>query len=272
MIDPGLLGATAAAFALVVAVQRRRLFALHWRPTRDTGAALGAGLLPALLSTAALLAPQGSLAFSLLLWVGIFGFCGFFLPWAWVLFREHRGPAALGLTRERWLPSLLVSTLFAAGSIAGMLQHADLSRHAFSHLLGALLHLHVGGLFELFLYCGFLHLRLRDAFGPLPAIVGSAAIYALWHIGTELPLHADPAGALLMLFVVGLLTHCLFATTYNLLAVYPVFFTAGVMHDFVVNLDLPANIGTTPGWIALGWLLALGVPLALWRASRRRTP
>lgn len=104
----------------------------------------------------------------------------------------------------------------------------------------------------------------------MPAILGSAALYSLWHIGTELPLHADPLAALGMLYVVGVLCHALFATTYNLLVVWPLFFTAGVMHDFVVNLRLPDSIGTSLGWPIIGWLLAIGVPWGIWRVARRR--
>jgi hypothetical protein len=147
---------------------------------------------------------------------------------------------------------------------------ADLSQHETAHLLGAVLHLNVGGLFELFLYYGLLHLRLRDAFGPLPAIVGSAALYSLWHVGTELPMHPEPLAALGGLFVVGLLYQAAFATTYNLLVVWPFFFTAGVMNDFVLHLGLPDSIGRELAWPAFGWALALGVPAAITALARRR--
>jgi membrane protease YdiL (CAAX protease family) len=232
--------------------------------------ALAAGLLPALLSTLALLAPQDSLAFRLILWLGIFGLCGFAIPWAWVLLGERGTPAGLGIHRRLWKRSLAISALFAAASLVPVLR-ADLSHHAPSHILGAIVHLNVGGLFELFLYCGLLHLRLRDAFGPIPAIVGSAALYSLWHIGTELPLHADPVAALGFLFVVGLLYQSIFATTYNALAVWPFFFTAGVMNDFLLKLDLPDTIGRDLTWPAIGWALALGVPAAI-LAIRSRAP
>ena len=269
MIPRALLVTTAVAFAVAFAFQRRALFALRFAPTRHTRAALAASLLPALLSTCLLLFEPRSLPYSLVLWLGIFGLCGFALPWAYVLLVERGTPAALGLHRRRWKTSLLLSLLFAAGSLVPVLR-ADLSRYETSHLLGAIVHLNVGGLFELFLYYGFLHLRLRDAFGPLPAIVGSAAIYSLWHIGTELPLHPHPASALLMLFVVGLLCHALFATTYNLLVIWPFFFTAGVMNDFILNLALPELIGRELAWPALGWALALGVPASIAALARRR--
>lgn len=74
-----------------------------------------------------------------------------------------------------------------------------------------------------------------------------------------------------MLFMVGLLCHALFVTTYNLLVIWPFFFTAGVMNDFLLNLDLPDAIGRDPGWIALGWVLALSIPTSLLWLARRRT-
>jgi hypothetical protein len=71
-----------------------------------------------------------------------------------------------------------------------------------------------------------------------------------------------------MLFVVGLLCHALFATTYNLLVIWPFFFTAGVMNDFILNLDLPEVIGRDLAWPAFGWLLAAVVPCAIWAHAR----
>ena len=270
MISPPLLVTIGLAFVLAAALQGRAFFALRFAPTRHTWAAVAAGLLPALLSTFALLLPQDSLSYRVVLWLGIFGLCGFAIPWAYVLWVERGTPADLGLHGRGWRRSLLLSLLFAAGTLVPVLR-VDLSQYAPSHLLGAVIHLNVGGLFELFLYYGLLHLRLRDAFGPLPAIVGSAAIYSLWHIGTELPLHADPAAALLMLFAVGLLCHALFATTYNLLVIWPFFFTAGVMSDFILNLGLPDVIGRDLTWPAFGWALAVTVPVAI-AAIRSRTP
>jgi hypothetical protein len=269
VIGTPLLVTTGLAFAVAAVFQRREFFALRFAATRRTGQVALLALLPALLSALLLAVEPDSIAYRLVLWAGIFGFCGFAIPWAWVLFVERAGVAGLGVGCHRWKASLGLSLLFGAGSLVPVLQ-ADLSRYEPMHLLGAVAHLNVGGLFELFLYYGLLHLRLRDAFGPLPAIFGSAAIYSLWHIGTELPLHPDPVSALGMLFVVGLLCHALFATTYNLLVIWPFFFTAGVMNDFILNLDLPDSIGRDLGWPAFGWALALAVPTALlWLAGRR---
>lgn len=270
MIETPVFVSIAMALALAGVLQGRRLLDLRWQPNRHTIAAIAAGLLPVAFSAICLLLSQSSQAYQAVLFLGIFGFCGFFVPWAYVLWVEKQSPAALGIHREGWIRSLVISGAFATGTVYGMLQATDLESYRLSHIVAAAIQLNVGGLFETFLYCGFLHLRLRDAFGPIPGIVGSAGVYCLWHIGTELPMHADPIGALAMLFVIGILCHAIFATTYNVLAVWPIFFTAGVMYDFIVNLGLPEAIGADIAWTVIGWLLAVGVPGGLWWAARRR--
>jgi membrane protease YdiL (CAAX protease family) len=268
VIDLPLLVFTGTAFGLAALVQRREFFQLRWRPTRHTAAALAVGLLAAAFSAAALAVPRGSFAYGIILWGLIFGLCGFTLPWAYALLVERGTPAALGIRGRRWVLSVLVSLLFAGACAYATVRHADLSRYDPGHLVGAAFSLNVGGLFELFLYYGFIHLRLRKAFGPIPAIVGTAAVYSLWHIGTELPLHAEPTEALLMLFVVGVLCQSVFAITYNCLAIWPFFFTAGVLYDFIVHLDLPGEVGMAMGWPIFGWAWALVVPWTIWRYSR----
>jgi len=271
VIETPLLVTTGVAFLLAGLLQGPRFLKLRWEPNRHTVAAITAGFLPALFSTFCLLLSQDSFAYELVLFIGIFSFCGFLVPWAYVLFIEKSPVKALGIRREHWIRSLIISGVFALGPTYGILQVADFGTYRLSHVVGTALQLNVGGLFEVFLYCGFVHLRLRDAFGPVPAIVGAAAIYSLWHIGTELPMHADPVAALIMLFVIGLLCHALFATTYNLLVIWPIFFTAGAMNDFIVNLDLPEVVGASIAWSAVGWTLAVFIPAGLMWISKLRS-
>jgi len=62
-----------------------------------------------------------------------------------------------------------------------------------------------------------------------------------------------------------------FAITYNVIIIWPIFFTAGVMHDFIVNLDLPEAVTTGLLWPLIGLAGALVVPAALRRYARART-
>lgn len=259
---------TGIALGLAALVQGREFFELRWRPARPTAAALSVGLLAVAFSILALVIRQNSLAYGITLWILIFGLCGFTLPFAYVFLVERRSAAALGIHQERLGWSILLSLLFAATIFYATLKESDLSRYSSSRLLGAVFALNVGGLFELFLYYGFIHLRLKDSCGPLPAIVGTAALYSLWHIGTELPMHAKPGEALLLLFVVGLMYQSVFAIRYNVFIIWPLFFTAGVMHDFIVNLDLPEAVATQWVWPLFGFALALVMPAAIGRYSR----
>jgi len=245
---------TGVAVALAALFQGRGFFALRWRPTASTAAAIGVGLLTIAFSALALEVGRRSLAYDIILWILIFGLCGFTLPPAYVFLVEGRSYGALGIHRKRRGLSILLSLLFAAPIFYATLHQADLSKYPASRLLAAVVSLNVGGLFELFLYYGFLHLRL---------------LYSLWHIGTELPLHARPGEALLLLFVVGLLYQSVFAITYNVFIVWPLFFTAGVMHDFIVNLDLPEAVAGGSVWPVIGLAIAVAVPAALHRHSQQ---
>jgi hypothetical protein len=52
--------------------------------------------------------------------------------------------------------------------------------------------------------------------------------------------------------------------------IWPFFFSAGVMNDFILNLGLPDVIGRDLRWPALGWGLAVAVPAAIWALARAR--
>jgi membrane protease YdiL (CAAX protease family) len=119
---------------------------------------------------------------------------------------ERSTPTGLGLKRECWLTSLILSVILTALFSLIIIFEADWSAINGEHFARAALALMgAGGLFELFLYYGFIHLRLKQAFGAIPAILLTAAIYVLWHTGTQLPLEADPLAAVIKLFAVGVM-------------------------------------------------------------------
>ena len=106
------------------------------------------------------------------------------------------------------------------------------------------------------------------------AALGAAVLPALFStVALFLPRGSTAFNLVLWVLIFGLcglLCHSLFATTYNLLVIWPLFFTAGVLHDFIANLGLPEFIGRSLGWPLLGWALAIGVPTLLWLASPAR--
>ena len=275
-VDPGadvlgILSGTALAFVALLAVRRREVWLLRWRPARHTFAALGTGLAAVGFSAAILLVPDRGTARALLHFVGIYTVCGCLVPWLYVTRVEGGGAAALGLTREGWKAALAINVVLGGLLFARLAQQVDLTRIDPFALAATSYHLLLGGLFELFLYYGFIHLRLLRAFGVVPAIVGSAAIYSLWHVGTELPMHADPWMGLLLLFSVGLLYHTVFAITRSVFSIWPFFFWGGAITDFVLLLELPERLREGLGWASFVWVLMLAIPwLALRTAPRSR--
>ena len=253
-------------FIIALAVHRKQAFEFCWQPTRHTWVAVGTGLLAFGLSASMLLFDgPSSLGASIIHYGLIYVGCGFAIPWGYTLLVERNSVASMGLTRERWLLSLILNVGVAALFSPLIIFEIDLSainwlqfgKAAFT-LTGA------GGLFELFLYYGFIHLRLKKAFGPIPAIVGTSALYMLWHVGTQLPYEPDPVAALGKLFLVGIMYQSLFSITYNLLTIWPFFLCVGVMIDVAINIgaiepisqQLPYAVATVVLIIVTGVVLA----------------
>jgi membrane protease YdiL (CAAX protease family) len=261
-----LLVTAAVAFVIAVVVRRREAFVLRWQPTRHTWIAVGTGML-AFAFSASLLLFDGWPPTALVIMYGlIYVVCGFAIPWGYTLLVERNTPAAMGLTREKWVISLILSLVLAGLFVPIIILEGDLGAVGWVQVAKASFVLTgAGGLFELFLYYGFIHLRLEKAFGTIPAILVTAAIYVLWHVGTQLPLEADPVAALWKLFLVGVMSQAVFSITHNLLTIWPFFHAVGVMLDFAVNIGaveqvsarLPWAVGTVVAMVVIGIVLAV---------------
>jgi membrane protease YdiL (CAAX protease family) len=253
-------------FVIALVVRREEAFRFRWQPTQHTWVAVGAGLLAFVFSASLLLFEPGSLPARLIHNGLIYVVCGAAIPWGYTILVERETPAALGLKRKRWVLSLILSLVVAGLFVPMLFFVGDLARvgwgivaYASFVLTGA------GGLFELFLYYGFIHLRLEKAFGTIPAILLTSAIYVLWHVGTQLPLEPDPLYAVWKLFWVGVMSQSLFSLTRNLLVIWPFFHAVGVMLDFAVNIgavegivhELPWAVGVVVVMVVIGVGLAV---------------
>jgi len=246
-------------FAVALVVRRKDAFRFRWQPTRHTWVAVGTGLLAFIFSASLLLFEPGSIPAMLIHNGLIYIVCGAAIPWGYTVLAERETSAALGLKRKRWLLSLIIS-LVAAGLFTPMLfLEGDLASVGWGNVAKAAFVLTgAGGLFELFLYYGFIHLRLEKAFGTIPAILLTSAIYVLWHVGTQLPLEPDPLYAMWKLFWVGVMSQSLFSLTRNLLVIWPLFHAVGVMLDFAVNIGAVEGIGHELPW-AVGVVTAIAI-------------
>jgi membrane protease YdiL (CAAX protease family) len=257
-------------FVIALVVRRKDAFRFRWQPTRHTWVAVGTGLLAFVFSASLLLFEPGSVPAMLIHNGLIYIVCGAAIPWGYTILVARETPAALGLKRKRWLLNLIISLvaaglftpmLFLEGNLAS-LGWGNVAKAAFV-LTGA------GGLFELFLYYGFIHLRLEKAFGTIPAILLTSAIYVLWHVGTQLPLEPDPLYAMWKLFWVGVMSQSLFSLTRNLLVIWPLFHAVGVMLDFAVNIGAVEGIGHDLPWTVGAVVAIAAIVLGLAIVSNR---
>jgi membrane protease YdiL (CAAX protease family) len=238
----------------LLVIRRKEAFQFRWRPTQHTWVAVGTGL-PAFSLSALLLLLKPGAGPALLIHNGlIYVVCGAAISWVYTAWIERGTPAALGLKRERWLLSLVLR-LVAGGLFAPLLfLEGDLGSIGWENVAKAALVLTgAGGLFELFSYYGFVHLRLEKALGVIPAILLTSALYVLWHVGTQLRLEPGPLYAMWKLFWVGVMYQSLFSITRNLLVVWPIFHAVGVMLDFAVDIDGVQDIVGDLPWAAGRW-------------------
>jgi hypothetical protein len=162
----------------------------------------------------------------------------------------------LGLTKQRWLPSLLISLVLALIFLPRMLmfladipEELRLSTIIFNGLI----------LWEPFFVHSWLQIRFERAFGVLPGIILAGGCLGLYHIGTYPPQMV----AMLMLF--GIFYALVFRLTRNLLVLWP--FTWAIV----------STMGTVSGGFSFGWITVLIYSLILlvqgigiWWLSRKR--
>ena len=257
------------ALAAALIVRRKEAFAVRWKPDRHTWIAIGTALLAFALSASLLLLDYDGMPARLILYVGIYVVCGFAIPWGYALLVEKAPLSEMGLTRRRWITSLVINLVLGIMLSAIILSEADLSAIDAGVFARGTFVLMMGNLFELFLYYGFVHIRLERAFGVLPAILITSLLYVTWHTGTQLPHEPDLLWGIVKLFAVGVMFQAVFSLTRNLLIIWPFFLTAGVLIDYVVNLEEVAGTATHYPWpwLTLALMAGLGVAIAL--ASRR---
>lgn len=186
-----------------------------WKPERDTLIALISPLLfwPVYWLNSHFVATWSSLLFFI---VGNIGLC-VALP-AYVVLRERREPlSGLGITRRRWVLSIVISLVLFMGTMPQYLRVAEDENVAW------LPHLIFNGiiLWEVLFVHGWMQLRFERAFGLVPAIFLAAIGFGVYHIGTV------SAVELAALIGFGVFYGVMFAITRNLLILLPLTWAAG---------------------------------------------
>jgi membrane protease YdiL (CAAX protease family) len=180
----------------------------------------------------------------------------------------RRGSLAdLGISTRRWRSTLVLGLLFAGVQFSITLWSYDLPRPV-DWLPVLTLALPVG-LFEAVFFRGFIQGRLEASFGVVPAVVGAAGLYGVYHVG-----YGMGGDQLLFLFNLGIVYAAAYRLTENAFVIWPLLTPLGYLF---AELEAGDMRGELP-WASMagfGDVLALMV-FILWLAHRherkRRVP
>ena len=155
---------------------------------------------------------------------------GFYIPLHYVLLKKKQGLDLFGLTKDKWLPSLILGLIFMGLLLMQFISESG--RKAESILLrqGVLIpvfYIFVAGVFEMIFIYGFLRRIFDKSFGIIPGIIITSIFYSFHHAGFQ-----PEFGKLIF---VGILYASVFRMTNNLLIIFPFFWGIGAVWDVLVK-------------------------------------
>lgn len=180
-----------------------------WSPNRDTFVAL--------LTEIAMIALYWinthflSSGWDGILVLGIFTNLGLnvLFPVWWIAIHRKQPLSELGITKRRWVVSLLIGVALAAFGSVRLRQMVTgvvwLPHVVFNAVI----------LWEPFFTFSWLQLRFDRAFGIVPGVLLASVCFAAYHIGSY------PPTMLMVLMVIGLVYGIIFRLTSNLLIIWP---------------------------------------------------
>lgn len=165
----------------------------------------------------------------------------------------------LGIGAQRWRTTVVLGLLFAAVQFSITLWGYDLPRPV-DWIPLTVLALTVG-LFEAVFFRGFIQGRLEASFGVIPAVVGAAALYGLYHVG-----YGMDASEMFFLFALGIVYAVAYRVTENVLVLWPLLTPLGYLFASLGAGDMQGDLP----WAAIaGFGDVLGLMgLILWLAHR----
>lgn len=117
------------------------------------------------------------------------------------------------------------------------------------------------GLFEAVFFRGFIQGRLEESFGAVPAVVGAAGSYALYHVG-----YGMGASELWFLFGLGIVYAIAYRVAGNILVLWPLLIPLGSFFNNLEGGDIDLPWASIAGFADVLGLMAV----VLWLAGRRQ--
>src|SRR5919106_2078767 len=165
----------------------------------------------------------------------------------------------LGIGTQRWRSTVVLGLLFAGVQFSITLWGYDLPQPV-DWIPLVVLALAVG-LFEAVFFRGFIQGRLEASLGVIPAVVGAAALYGLYHVG-----YGMDASEMFFLFSLGIVYAVAYRLTENVLVLWPLLTPLG--YPFA-SLEAGDIQGEPPLASMGGFGNVLGLmALILWLAHR----
>jgi membrane protease YdiL (CAAX protease family) len=236
----------------------------RFKVTKDTGVAVIAGAVMIALSL--LMIPFGGdsirdnvISFILRDLLMIFGLGVVFVS----LYVEKKGKeviAELGFTKRKWILSLIINIVLAAGLLTIFLKDEVPENIASLKNLYGATYILVAGIFEMTFLYGFLRMSFEKAFGIIPAIIMTSAFYSLHHAGFQ--------PEFLHLFLVGLMYCSVFYITKNMLVIFPFFWGVGALWDVLVSSEAGDEIKNPVSFVIALIILIASVAWVLFRKWR----
>jgi len=234
----------------------------RFKVTKDTGIAAVAGI--TMIALSLLMIPFGGdsirdtvISFILRDVLMIFGLGVVFVS----LYVEKKGSdvlADIGFTKRKWILSLILNIVLAAGLLAVFLKdEVPVNVISLENLYGAS-YIIVAGLFEMLFIYGFLRMSFEKAFGIIPAILLTSVFYSLHHAGFQ--------PEFLHLFLVGLMYCAVFYITKNMLVIFPFFWGVGALWDVLVSSEAGDEIKNP---VSFGIALIILIASAAWVLIRK---
>lgn len=250
---------------MTVAAALKEAFTLRWNPGKDLVAIAASWLLvTGSLYTATVIVGEviwGGFAYFLLYALVCATLFGVGFPLYWTVVVRKRPITDLGLTTRGLVLSLLLQLGFAGMQYAATLAKAQLP--PLTELLPLIALALTIGFFEAVFWRGWVLNRLEAAFGFLPALLISSALYALYHLG-----YGMPASEMVFLFFIGVMFAVAFRLTRSVFILWPLFQPMGQLVTLVKDgLYLPPLAAL--GFFEVLILMAALVWLA-WRRARRQ--
>jgi membrane protease YdiL (CAAX protease family) len=221
---------------------------VHWRPGRDTLAALTsyvlvvAGLFTAFQVFTTDRVAANFITFGPVTLAGL----GVAFPILYTVLVRSRPLADLGLTVDRLLPSLILSLLLGWDTYRNTLATLDV---AWTRQVAPLVVMvAVVGLFEAIFFRGWLQLRFEEAFGLVPGLILGALCYSLYHLG-----YGMSTSEFMFLFGLGLVFAAFFRLTKSVAVLWPLYTPIGGLYT-----NLSEGL-TMPFEATYGFLLTLGL-------------